>query len=89
MEPAFKVTEHVVFGSWVMERVLGSGSFGKVMLFRDKQTGQLIAIKKCHIGTKTIHPDSWRKEIEILHNLHHPGLYFSYFGCCFYDNRGL
>lgn len=67
--------EPVEFGNWILERVLGSGTFGKVLLFKDKQTGQLIAIKKCHTGVKAIHPDSWRKEIDILHNLNHPGYF--------------
>ena len=71
MSSSDKESERIEIGNWVLERILVSGTFGKVMLFKDQETGQMLAIKKCHAGLN-INPDSWSKEVEILHN--HPGL---------------
>jgi len=64
--------ENIEFGEWVLEQILGSGTFGKVLLFQSKANGEKIAIKKCH-NEATINPELWKKEIKILQNLKHPG----------------
>lgn len=63
------------YKNWRLERVLGSGTFGKVMLMKNNHTGERIAIKKCHSETSNnIDQSGWKREIEILHKLQHPGL---------------
>lgn len=68
--------EKIELGSWVLERILGSGAFGKVLLLKNKETEEHIAVKKCHSHTSSIsaHFDQWKREINILHQLQHPGI---------------
>ena len=61
-------------GEWVLERVIGSGTFGKVILFQNKTNGEKIAVKKCHNET-SVNSELWEQEIKIFHNLNHPGTY--------------
>lgn len=62
--------EKLEFGDgWTVVRILGSGTFGKVLLLKNNED-EMIAIKKCN---KQQNADNWKKEIEILSNLKHPG----------------
>ncbi|XP_049767760.1 inhibitor of nuclear factor kappa-B kinase subunit alpha isoform X2 [Schistocerca cancellata] len=65
-------------GDWLKQRVLGSGGFGVVTLWKNKQTGETIALKKCRSGTDSImtpkHKERWTKEVEIMQRLSHPNV---------------
>lgn len=64
--------------NWVRERVLGSGGFGQVTLWRHKTKDEMIALKKCRTGTDAIltekHKERWSKEVEIMQRLDHPNV---------------
>jgi serine/threonine protein kinase len=66
--------EKLEFGEWTVLRVLGSGTFGKVLLLKNAETHEMVAVKKCHSNSPAVNPDNWKKEIEILKNLKHPGI---------------
>lgn len=61
--------------NWVRERVLGSGGFGQVTLWRHKTSDEMIALKKCRTGTDALltekHKERWSKEVEIMQRLNH------------------
>ena len=64
--------EKLEFGEWKLERLLGSGAFGKVLLMVNRLTGLRIAVKKIHRDSPFV-VDNWDKELDILRNLKHPG----------------
>ena len=70
--------ENLELGEWVLEQMLGSGTFGKVMLFKHKIDGEFIAVKKCHNEINAVDDgfkaECWKKEVETLHKLKHPGI---------------
>lgn len=65
--------EKLEFGEWRIDRLLGSGAFGKVLLLSNKQTGEKIAVKKAHRDSVFSINNNWDKELEILLHLKHPG----------------
>lgn len=60
----------VFIGDWVKDRVLGSGSFGVVVLWKHKRTDEKLAIKTCKWGDELTakHKERWSKEVEMLQN---------------------
>ncbi|CAG0890779.1 unnamed protein product [Darwinula stevensoni] len=62
--------------SWVKGRILGTGGFGTVTLWKQKTTGQVIALKKCRWGSDQLMSEKqkqrWEKEVEIMLRLSHP-----------------
>lgn len=69
--------EDIVFiGDWIKDRVLGSGSFGTVVLWRHKSNDQKLAIKTCKWGDEltTKHRERWTKEVEMLQSCKHPNI---------------
>ena len=68
-------SDGVEFDDWVLERILGCGTFGKVLLFKNKENGDLVAVKKGHPEILANNLNGWKMEIETLHNLNHPGHY--------------
>ncbi|CAL4062771.1 unnamed protein product, partial [Meganyctiphanes norvegica] len=65
---------------WYKDKVLGTGGFGTVTLWRHNDTGETIALKKCRwgtpgTGTENIltpkHVERWEKEVEIMNRLTH------------------
>ncbi|KAG0728200.1 Inhibitor of nuclear factor kappa-B kinase subunit alpha [Chionoecetes opilio] len=65
---------------WLKDKVLGTGGFGTVTLWRHSDTGETIALKKCRwgtpgTGTENIltpkHVERWEKEVEIMNRLRH------------------
>ncbi|KZS12829.1 Inhibitor of nuclear factor kappa-B kinase subunit beta [Daphnia magna] len=66
--------EKLEFGEWRIDRLLGSGAFGKVLLLSNKQTGEKIAVKKAHRDSVFSINNNWDKELEILLHLKHPGI---------------
>lgn len=58
----------VFIGDWTKDRVLGSGSFGVVVLWRHNRTDEKLAIKTCKWSDelKDKHRERWTKEVEML-----------------------
>ena len=71
-EESDKMEMNLHFGQWTVERILGSGTYGKVMLMKHRSSEDRIAVKKCHSNSPAVDPDQWKKELEILHSLRHP-----------------
>ncbi|KAK8729467.1 hypothetical protein OTU49_008483 [Cherax quadricarinatus] len=68
---------------WIKDKVLGTGGFGTVTLWRHNDTGETIALKKCRWGTPgtgteniltSKHVERWEKEVEIMNRLSHPAV---------------
>uniref|UniRef100_A0A6A7FWJ5 IkappaB kinase n=2 Tax=Hirondellea gigas TaxID=1518452 RepID=A0A6A7FWJ5_9CRUS len=67
---------------WLKEKVLGTGGFGTVTLWKNDNTGETIALKKCRWGSATatspetlLSPEQrerWQKEVQIMLRLEHP-----------------
>ncbi|XP_041981329.1 inhibitor of nuclear factor kappa-B kinase subunit alpha [Aricia agestis] len=66
----------IFIGDWVKDRVLGSGSFGTVVLWRHKNNEQKLAIKTCKWGDELTakHRERWTKEVEMLQQCRHPNI---------------
>ncbi|KAB7494181.1 Inhibitor of nuclear factor kappa-B kinase subunit alpha [Armadillidium nasatum] len=65
---------------WIKDKVLGTGGFGTVTLWRHNETGNTVALKKCRWGSSSInteniltpkHIERWEKEVEIMNRLDH------------------
>ena len=67
--------ERLEFGEWKILRVLGSGTFGKVLLLKNEETDEMIAVKKCHVNSPAVNPENWKKEVDIVKSLKHPGIF--------------
>ncbi|XP_059475472.1 inhibitor of nuclear factor kappa-B kinase subunit alpha isoform X2 [Neocloeon triangulifer] len=63
---------------WLRQQVLGSGAFGVVTLWKNRETGEQIAVKKCRwVDDPALtpkHKERWTKEVEIMQRLRHPGV---------------
>lgn len=66
----------VFIGDWVKDRVLGSGSFGVVVLWKHKRTDEKLAIKTCKWGDELTekHKERWSKEVEMLQSCRNPNI---------------
>ncbi|KAL3877400.1 hypothetical protein ACJMK2_035111 [Sinanodonta woodiana] len=66
-------TAQVKKGNWVEDRVLGSGGFGAVVLWKNEETGEQIAIKRCRLQNEMTakHKYRWKLEVDIMHRLDH------------------
>lgn len=66
----------VFIGDWVKDRVLGSGSFGVVVLWKHKETGEKLAIKTCKWSDELTekHKERWTTEVEMLRNCNNPNI---------------
>lgn len=66
----------VFIGDWIKDRVLGSGSFGTVVLWKHKRTEEKLAIKTCKWGDELTakHKERWSKEVEMLQNCDNPNI---------------
>lgn len=51
------------YGDWVRKRILGSGAFGSVHLWKNSRNGQEIAIKKCLNKPKPQAMKRWETEV--------------------------
>ncbi|XP_013191584.1 inhibitor of nuclear factor kappa-B kinase subunit alpha [Amyelois transitella] len=66
----------VFIGDWVKDRVLGSGSFGTVVLWKHQKTDEKLAIKTCKWGDELTskHKERWTKEVDMLQNCNNPNI---------------
>ncbi|VDI31817.1 inhibitor of nuclear factor kappa-B kinase subunit alpha [Mytilus galloprovincialis] len=62
-------------GGWKEERLLGSGGFGAVHLWKDKN-GEYIALKRCRVQNEMTarHRQRWALEVNIMKKLVHPNV---------------
>ncbi|ESP04014.1 hypothetical protein LOTGIDRAFT_110348 [Lottia gigantea] len=58
---------------WVLERTLGSGGFGTVTLWKNEETEEEIAIKKCRLEGNMSQKNCkrWQIEVDIMKRLKH------------------
>ncbi|XP_014359884.2 inhibitor of nuclear factor kappa-B kinase subunit alpha [Papilio machaon] len=66
----------VFIGDWVKDRILGSGSFGIVVLWKHKHTEEKLAMKTCKWGPELTakHKERWTKEVEMLQCCNNPNI---------------
>lgn len=71
-----KMDDIVFIGDWIKDRVLGSGSFGVVVLWKHKRTDEKLAIKTCKWGDELTpkHRERWTKEVEMLQSCQNPNI---------------
>ncbi|XP_072941643.1 inhibitor of nuclear factor kappa-B kinase subunit beta [Epargyreus clarus] len=66
----------VFIGDWIKDRVLGSGSFGIVVLWRHKDSDEKLAVKTCKWADELTakHRERWTKEVEMLQSCNNPNI---------------
>lgn len=71
-----KMDDIVFIGDWIKDRVLGSGSFGVVVLWKHKRTDEKLAVKVCKWADELTdkHKERWTKEVEMLQNCNNPNI---------------
>ncbi|XP_075466365.1 inhibitor of nuclear factor kappa-B kinase subunit alpha-like [Ascaphus truei] len=68
------VQHGAVCGPWDMKERLGTGGFGNVCLYHNRETGDLKAIKSCRLELSVKNKERWCQEIQIMKRLHHPNV---------------
>ncbi|KAL4239867.1 hypothetical protein ACF0H5_000667 [Mactra antiquata] len=70
------MTQQVKKGPWIEDRTLGTGGFGAVTLWRNEETGDKIAIKRCRLEKEMTekHRERWQLEVEIMGRLDHENI---------------
>ncbi|XP_072280422.1 inhibitor of nuclear factor kappa-B kinase subunit alpha [Pyxicephalus adspersus] len=68
------IQQGVVCGPWEMKDRLGTGGFGNVCLFQNRDTGELKAIKSCRLELSLKNKERWCQEIQIMKRLSHPNV---------------
>ncbi|XP_053306966.1 inhibitor of nuclear factor kappa-B kinase subunit alpha [Spea bombifrons] len=68
------VQHGAVCGPWEMKDRLGTGGFGNVCLYQNRETGELKAIKSCRLELSTKNKERWCQEIHIMKRLNHPNV---------------
>eukprot|EP00058_Branchiostoma_floridae_P019240 XP_002604730.1 hypothetical protein BRAFLDRAFT_80298 [Branchiostoma floridae] len=58
-------------GGWVQDRVLGSGGFGTVTLWRHKESSETVALKKTRQELNPKNRERWKLEVDIMKRLKH------------------
>ncbi|XP_069473761.1 inhibitor of nuclear factor kappa-B kinase subunit beta [Ambystoma mexicanum] len=61
-------------GSWEMKERLGTGGFGNVIRWQNKELGEQIAIKQCRQELSAKNKERWCLEIQIMKKLNHPNV---------------
>ncbi|XP_061448378.1 inhibitor of nuclear factor kappa-B kinase subunit beta isoform X2 [Rhineura floridana] len=61
-------------GPWEMRERLGTGGFGNVIRWQNKETGEEIAIKQCRQELSPRNKERWCLEIQIMKRLNHPNV---------------
>ncbi|XP_064418569.1 inhibitor of nuclear factor kappa-B kinase subunit alpha isoform X2 [Latimeria chalumnae] len=72
-KPPFRQLQ--VCGSWEMKERLGTGGFGNVYMYQNKDTTvEKIAIKSCRLELSAKNKERWCHEIQIMKKLRHPNV---------------
>ena len=65
-------------GPWRCLSRLGSGSFGIVHVWQNRESGETLALKRCRFGPEVLvsdkHREQWRQEVDIMQRLKHPNV---------------
>ncbi|XP_039273539.1 inhibitor of nuclear factor kappa-B kinase subunit alpha-like [Styela clava] len=61
------------YGDWSQERLLGSGAFGNVYMWKNLVTGEEIAIKKCKNATGDM-MSRWQTEMRLIKDMNHSNI---------------
>ncbi|CAL1614924.1 unnamed protein product [Knipowitschia caucasica] len=61
-------------GAWELKERLGTGGFGNVTKWQNKETEEQIAIKQCRQELSDKNQERWCLEIEIMKRLDHPNV---------------
>ncbi|KAK8845020.1 hypothetical protein M9Y10_021196 [Tritrichomonas musculus] len=69
-----------------VKKVIGEGAYGRAILCKSKQNGELVVVKEIALSNLTVQEqkDAW-KEVKILSTLHHPNI-ISYKGSFVEEN---
>ncbi|XP_069773647.1 inhibitor of nuclear factor kappa-B kinase subunit beta [Narcine bancroftii] len=67
-------SQNLTCGAWEMKERLGTGGFGNVNRWNNKETGEQIAIKQCRQELSPRNRDRWCLEIQIMKRLNHPNV---------------
>ncbi|XP_069125101.1 inhibitor of nuclear factor kappa-B kinase subunit alpha-like isoform X2 [Argopecten irradians] len=61
---------------WKEDKTLGSGGFGTVVLWRNEETNETVAIKRCRVQNEMTakHRQRWTLEVDIMKRLDHPNV---------------
>lgn len=59
---------------WIKKGLLGSGSFGEVMLYQHSGTSQCIALKKCKVVLQNDLLRRWKDEVKFMRDLNHTNI---------------
>ncbi|KAM4609563.1 inhibitor of nuclear factor kappa-B kinase subunit alpha [Discoglossus pictus] len=68
------VQHGAVCGPWDMKDRLGTGGFGNVCLYHNRETGEMKAIKSCRLELSVKNKERWCQEIHIMKRLNHPNV---------------
>uniref|UniRef100_A0A4W3HZ01 Inhibitor of nuclear factor kappa-B kinase subunit alpha n=1 Tax=Callorhinchus milii TaxID=7868 RepID=A0A4W3HZ01_CALMI len=61
-------------GAWVPKERLGTGGFGNVYMYENKDTIERIAVKVCRLELSARNKQRWCHEIQIMEKLSHPNV---------------
>ncbi|XP_021344134.1 inhibitor of nuclear factor kappa-B kinase subunit beta-like, partial [Mizuhopecten yessoensis] len=61
---------------WKEDKTLGSGGFGTVVLWKNEETNEAVAIKRCRVQNEMTdkHRQRWSLEVDIMKRLDHPNV---------------
>ncbi|XP_072122429.1 inhibitor of nuclear factor kappa-B kinase subunit beta isoform X3 [Mobula birostris] len=67
-------SQNLTCGAWEMKERLGTGGFGNINRWSNKETGEQIAIKQCRQELSARNRERWCLEIQIMKRLNHPNV---------------
>lgn len=61
---------------WKEDKTIGSGGFGTVVLWKNDETNEAVAIKRCRVQNEMTakHRQRWTLEVDIMKRLDHPNV---------------
>ncbi|XP_078319526.1 inhibitor of nuclear factor kappa-B kinase subunit alpha-like [Crassostrea virginica] len=70
------ISQPVKRGEWIELKIIGSGGFGQVVLWKQESQEEYIALKKCRVPGEMNrrHRERWTLEVDIMKRLNHPNV---------------